>query len=183
MLVFYFLGILASVVSAGFPEPAVCLGVLTIRRKLNLLGHFIFVLILLRFKRRNWRCLRLFIFHHGCVSSLHIPCSLPVLRQLVLNTELDDYLYLKIYLAVLLCLTLKKFTTKDPESLCVCVCLSVCVSLASDSSETNEVILIKLGKVTASDIVMHHMIIILTLTFNQSHTYPNHENNKCSIIS
>ena len=50
----------------------------------------------------------------------------------------------------------------------VCVC-------ASDSSGTIEAIIIKLGKVTASDMRMHHMLIILTLTFIQGHTDLNHE--------
>ena len=31
--------------------------------------------------------------------------------------------------------------------------------------------------------VMHHMLIILTLTFIQGHTDLNHEKNKCLIIS
>ena len=65
------------------------------------------------------------------------------------------------------------------------VCVSV-VSLASDSSETvevNEVIIVKLGTVTASDMRMHQVFIILTLTFIQGHTDLNHENNKCWIIS
>ena len=53
--------------------------------------------------------------------------------------------------------------------------MSVFVSLAGDSLEAIEVI-IKLGKVTASDVRMHHMLIILTLTFMQGHTYLNHEN-------
>ena len=44
-------------------------------------------------------------------------------------------------------------------------CMSVCVSL------------------TASDMGMHRVLIILTLTFIQGHTYLNHENNKYSIIS
>ena len=44
---------------------------------------------------------------------------------------------------------------------CMCVCACVCVSLASNSLETIEVIIIKLGMVTASDMVMHHMLIIL----------------------
>ena len=57
----------------------------------------------------------------------------------------------------------------------------MCLSLASDSSETVEVIIIKLGKVTASDMKMHHVLIILS--FIQGHTYLNHENNICSIIS
>ena len=57
---------------------------------------------------------------------------------------------------------------------CVSVCLSVCVSLASHSSANIKVITIKLGMVTASDMVMHHMFIILTLIFIQGHTYLNH---------
>ena len=70
---------------------------------------------------------------------------------------------------------LKHFNVHDPES--------VCVSLASDSSETVEVIIIELGMVIASDMVMHHVLIILTLTFIPGHTDLNHENNKCSVIS
>ena len=46
-----------------------------------------------------------------------------------------------------------------------------------------EVIIIKLGMVTVSDIVMHHRLIIEILTFIQGHTDLNHENNKCTIIS
>ena len=37
--------------------------------------------------------------------------------------------------------------------------------------------------VRASNIVMHHVLIMLTLTFIQSHTDLNHENNKSLIIS
>ena len=47
--------------------------------------------------------------------------------------------------------------------------VSVCVSLASNSSETVEVIIVKLGTMTTSDMRMHHMLIILTLTFIQCH--------------
>ena len=54
-------------------------------------------------------------------------------------------------------------------SLSACVSLlslSVCVSLVSDALETIEVIITKLGMVlTASDMAMHHVLIILTLTF------------------
>ena len=49
--------------------------------------------------------------------------------------------------------------------------------------ELIEVIITKLGTVTASDMGMHQLFIILTLTFIQGDTYLNHENNKCSIIS
>ena len=66
---------------------------------------------------------------------------------------------------------------------CVCVYLSVCVSLASDFSETIEVTIVKLGTVTASDMGMLHLLIILTLTFIQGHIDLNHENNVCSIIT
>ena len=59
---------------------------------------------------------------------------------------------------------------------CLSVCLwSVCGSLASDSSETIEVIIIKLGMVPASDMVMRPLLIILTFTFIQGHTDLNHE--------
>ena len=57
------------------------------------------------------------------------------------------------------------------------MCVSVCVSLASDSSETIEVIIIKLGTVTALDMLMHQVLIILTLTSIQGHTDLNHESN------
>ena len=60
----------------------------------------------------------------------------------------------------------------------------MCVSLASDSLETVEVITVKLDMVTASDMRMHHVLIILTLTLIQvRHTYLNHQNNKRLIIS
>ena len=59
------------------------------------------------------------------------------------------------------------FNTDDP-SLCVCVsvcvCLFVCVSLASDFSETVEVIIVKLGTVTASDVTMHHIYFFFILS-------------------
>ena len=40
-----------------------------------------------------------------------------------------------------------------------------------------------LAQVTASDMVMHHVLIILTMTFIEGYTDLNHENNKCLIIS
>ena len=52
------------------------------------------------------------------------------------------------------------------------------MSLASDSSETIEVTIIKLDTVAASDMLMHHVVIILTLTFIQGHTKLNDEKNK-----
>ena len=58
---------------------------------------------------------------------------------------------------------------------CVCVCVScvrACVSLASDSSDTIKVIISKLARVTASDMKMLHvLLILLTLTFIQGHTH------------
>ena len=43
----------------------------------------------------------------------------------------------------------------------LCVCLSVCGFLASDSSDTIEVSIIKLCMVNASDMLVHHVFIIL----------------------
>ena len=56
------------------------------------------------------------------------------------------------------------------DETCVCLCLYV-MSIASDSSETIKVIIIKLGTIIASDMRMHHMLIILTLTFIQGHRF------------
>ena len=53
----------------------------------------------------------------------------------------------------------------------------MCVSLTSDSLETIKVIIIT---VTASDVIMHHVLIILTLTFTfMSLRYYT----ECSVIS
>ena len=68
----------------------------------------------------------------------------------------------------------------DGAKVCPCVCVCVCVCVTSDSSETIKVIIIKLGTVTASDMLMHHVLIILTLTVI---SHFNHEHKKCSIIS
>ena len=76
---------------------------------------------------------------------------------------------------------LHKNNNKVCLSVCLSVCLCVCMSLANDSSETSDAITIKLGTVTASDMIMLHVLIILTMTFIQGHTGLNHENNKCSI--
>ena len=59
----------------------------------------------------------------------------------------------------------------------------MCVSLSNDSSEAVEVNIVKLGTVNDSDMGMYHVLIILTLPFIQGHTYLNHENNTCLIIS
>ena len=67
--------------------------------------------------------------------------------------------------------------------MCVSVCLSLCVSLANDFSETVNVIIIKRGTVTVSDLRIHHVFIILTLTFIQGNVDLNHEQKTCSIIS
>ena len=79
-------------------------------------------------------------------------------------------------------LTLKKGSDRRPRD-CVCVRACVCVSLAIDSSEAIEVIIITLGTVTASVMVMHYVLILLTLTFIQGHTDLNHENHKYLITS
>ena len=75
------------------------------------------------------------------------------------------------------------FSLDEPVSVCLCVCVRVSLSLRSDSSETVEATIIKLGTVSPSDMRMHHMLIMLTLTFIQGHTDVNHEKNKCFIIS
>ena len=74
-----------------------------------------------------------------------------------------------------------KFSVDDFESVHVCLYVCVlCVSLTSDFSETMDVIIIKLGTVTAPLMLVHQMLIMLTLTFIV-HTDLNHENNKCFI--
>ena len=62
--------------------------------------------------------------------------------------------------------------------MCVCVYPSQAIPW-----KLLKVIIVKLGTVTASDVIMHHMLIIITLTFIQGHTDLNHENNKGLIIS
>ena len=66
-----------------------------------------------------------------------------------------------------------------------CVCVSVCVSLASDSSETVEVIIVKRGTESASGkgMGMQHVLITFTLDFIQGHTGLYHETNTCLISS
>ena len=62
-----------------------------------------------------------------------------------------------------------KFVFRRPESVCINVC--VCLSLTSDSSEIVEVLIIKLGTVTATDMRMDHVFIILALTFIQGRLF------------
>ena len=47
--------------------------------------------------------------------------------------------------------------------------MSVCLSVVRDSSEIIEVTIIKLGTVIAIDMGMHHVLIVLTLTFILDH--------------
>ena len=57
-----------------------------------------------------------------------------------------------------------------------CVRMCVFVSppphppIGSDSAETVAVIIVKLGTVIASGIIMHHVLLTFTFTFNQGHT-------------
>ena len=73
--------------------------------------------------------------------------------------------------------------------MCACVCVRVCVCVCVPRKRFLgnyiyiEVIITKLSTVTASCVRMHHVLIILTLTFIQIHTEHNHENSKRSIIS
>ena len=62
------------------------------------------------------------------------------------------------------------------------MCLSVCPSQVIPRKAV-EVIIINLSMVTASDMRVHHELIILTMTFIQDHTDHNHENNQGLIIS
>ena len=61
--------------------------------------------------------------------------------------------------------------------------MSVCLSIASDSSGTIEVTINKHGTMNSSDMRMHPVLIILTVTVIQGHTDLDHENNKYSNIS
>ena len=63
----------------------------------------------------------------------------------------------------------------------VFVCVCGWVPLASDSSETIEVMITKRDTETASDIRLHGVFIILTTAFIQGHTSPNYGNDTCSI--
>ena len=63
---------------------------------------------------------------------------------------------------------------------CVCVCVCVCVSLTTHSRKLLKSLSNWACTVTASDMRMHHVfIIILTLTFIQAETDLNRENNQC----
>ena len=75
------------------------------------------------------------------------------------------------------CLLFLEIKIEEPKSMCVCVC--VCVSLASDASETIEVIVIKLSIVSASDMVMHHINYVDLNLQSRSEVLIM---NKCSII-
>ena len=72
-------------------------------------------------------------------------------------------------------MTLKKFNIDEAKVCLSCLSVFVCACLASDASETIKVIIIKLGTVTASDMVMHQVLSILTLTVIQGHTDFNRE--------
>ena len=73
---------------------------------------------------------------------------------------------------------LKKLMIEQILSVCVCPSQVIPRKLLKF-----EAVIIKHFKVTASDMRMHHMLIILTLIFIQSRTDLNIENNKCLIIS
>ena len=74
-------------------------------------------------------------------------------------------------------LRLKNNNFRNRRGQWVCVCVSVCAWVPHKRFLGNcwLVIIIKLGPVTAADMVMHHVLIILTLTFIQGHTALNHE--------
>ena len=123
-----------------------------------------------------------------CCASLSMTLASPTLDRWVVSLPLCLSVGQSVCWSVcLFCLFAKSLTilqsVVQTRPLCVCACVWVYVFLASDCLETIEVIIIKLGTVTASDRLMHHMSTILTLTFIQGHTDLNHENNICLIIS
>ena len=67
--------------------------------------------------------------------------------------------------------------------MCVRVCVCVCVCVCLPCKRSSETIIIKLRTVSASDMSMHHLLTILTLTFIQCRTDLNHENSKGLINS
>ena len=56
---------------------------------------------------------------------------------------------------------------------CICACVTVCAFM----HVCFVCVCVCLGMVTASDMRMHHVLIILTMTVIQGHTDLNHENN------
>ena len=66
---------------------------------------------------------------------------------------------------------------------CVCACVRACVSLASDSSEIIEVIIITLGTVTASDMLMHHNANASRVNYSFKVAHLNQEYDASLIIS
>ena len=124
------------------------------------------------------------------VTIKYLPFPLKALSAI--GTLISSFVVIAIRFVCKVVSDFRNFNVDDPSHcVCACVracvraclCVSVCLSLASDSSEAITVIIIKLGKMMASDKLKHHMLIILTWTFTQGHTDLNHENNKCSIIS
>ena len=79
------------------------------------------------------------------------------------------------------------FTKVNIDEAVACVSVRACVCahpfVASHISETSEVNALTFDKVTTWVTGMHPVLTILTLTFAKGHTYLNHENDKCSIIS
>ena len=78
--------------------------------------------------------------------------------------------------------------------MCVCVCVCVCACVRECVLACVRARKLLLGNccsqeslssntVTDLDMRMHHVLIILTLTFIQGHTDRNYENNNCLIIS
>ena len=62
-------------------------------------------------------------------------------------------------------------------SVCLCACPSQAIPRKLLFMSSSSIF----GTVAATDMRMHHVLILLTLTFIQGHMYPN-KNNKCSVI-
>ena len=62
------------------------------------------------------------------------------------------------------------FKEDNRDRFCVCVCVSACPSQAIPQ-KLFQVIIIKFGTVTASGIILHHVLNILTLTFIRQYPF------------
>ena len=92
------------------------------------------------------------------ISNKNIHCSAVLFIIATCNVDNPGSLCVSVCTRMCVCVYVR---------VCVCVCVSVSQAIPQNLLE---VIIIKLGMVTPSDMVMHHMLIILTLTFIQGYT-------------
>ena len=117
----------------------------------------------------------------GKGNTIGVPCSRQRSRQICINLAITVGLFFtwpwpwlckRLYGLSSLLFTLKRLTWTRP---CLRVRACLCLSFASDFSETIEVIIIKPGTVIASDVGKHHVFTIWAVTFSQGQTDLNHE--------